>query len=98
MAAPAGNPADLTSEPIPHGVTSHLGLPVTTRELLFARGLESVVPPYPARGALLGTLLFAWGPRTAIFLREMGVSGCPPAQQISATQLQYGGTRGQQHL
>ncbi len=29
MAARAGNPADLTSEPIPHGVTSCLGLPVT---------------------------------------------------------------------
>ncbi len=25
----------------------------------------------------MGTLLFAWGPRTAIFLREMGVYGCP---------------------
>ncbi len=52
MAAPAGNPADLTSEPIPHGVTSRLGLPVITREQLFARGLESVVPPPTPQGAL----------------------------------------------
>ncbi len=52
MAAPAGNPAYLTSEPIPHGVTSRLGLPVTTREQLFARSLESVVPPPTPQGAL----------------------------------------------
>ncbi len=108
MAAPAGNPANLTSEPIPHRVTSHLGLPVTTRERLFTRGLGSVVPPPTPQGALglfvpkiklrervwLGTLLFAWGPRTAIFLREMGVYGCPPARPIGAAQLQNGGTRG----
>ncbi len=63
MAAPAGNPADLTSEPIPHRITSHLGLPVTTRELLFARGLESVVPPPTPQGALGWELYSSLGGR-----------------------------------
>jgi hypothetical protein len=63
MAAPAGNPADLTSEPIPHGVTSRLGLPVITRERLFARGLESVVPPPTPQGALGWELYSSLGGR-----------------------------------
>ncbi len=63
MAGPAGNPADLTSEPIPHGVTSRLGLPVITRERLLARGLESVVPPPTPQGALGWELYSSLGGR-----------------------------------
>jgi hypothetical protein len=63
MAAPAGNPADLTSEPIPHRITSRLSLPVTMRERLFARGLESVVPPPTPQGALCWELYSSLGGR-----------------------------------
>jgi hypothetical protein len=63
MAAPAGNPADLTSEPMPHRITSCLGLPVTTREQLFACGLELVVPPPTPQGALCWELYSSLGGR-----------------------------------
>ncbi len=63
MAAPAGNPADLTSEPIPHRITSRLSLPVTTRERLFARGLESVAPPPTPQEALGWELYSSLGGR-----------------------------------
>jgi hypothetical protein len=92
-AAPAGNPADLTSEPIQHGVTSLLGLPVTTRERLFARGLESVVLPptlQGARGWELYSLL--WG-RVQPSSSERWV--CTDAPRLGRLA-PYGGTRGRQ--
>jgi hypothetical protein len=93
LAALAGCPADLTSEPLPHTskTMSHLCLPVHTRERLFARGKELVVPPSPcpAKSLGMGTLLYAWGQHTAIFLQEMDVYGCPPAGQISSAWLSY---------
>jgi hypothetical protein len=62
-----------------------LGLPVITRELLFARGLESVVPPPTPQGALGWELYSLLGGRVQPSSSERWV--CTDAPRLGRSAL-----------